>query len=87
MSSTEGSPTNTGWNRRSSAGSFSMCSRYSSSVVAPIQRSSPRARAGFEQVGGVHGAVALAGADHEMKLVDEQDDPALRLRSPPSRPP
>ena len=47
VSSTEGSLTSTGWKRRSSAGSFSTCFRYSSSVVAPTQRSSPRARAGF----------------------------------------
>ena len=47
MSSTDGSLTKIGWNRRSSAASFSMCFRYSSSVVAPMQRSSPRASAGF----------------------------------------
>ncbi len=47
VSSTLGSPTNTCWKRRSSAGSFSMFSRYSSSVVAPIRRSSPRASMGF----------------------------------------
>ena len=47
MSSTDGSPTNTGWNRRSSAASFSMYLRYSSSVVAPIRRSSPRASIGL----------------------------------------
>ncbi len=47
MSSTEGSPTKTGWKRRSSAASFSMEVRYSSSVVAPIRRSSPRASIGL----------------------------------------
>ncbi len=47
MSSTLGSPTNTCWKRRSSAASFSMYSRYSFSVVAPIMRSSPRASIGF----------------------------------------
>ena len=47
VSSTEGSPTNTGWNRRSSALSFSIRLRYSSSVVAPTTCSSPRASAGF----------------------------------------
>ncbi len=46
-SSTDGSPTNTCWNRRSSAASFSMRSRYSSSVVAPTMRSSPRASIGL----------------------------------------
>ena len=47
MSATDGSPTKTGWKRRSSAASFSMCLRYSSSVVAPTARSSPRASIGF----------------------------------------
>ena len=47
VSSTVGSPTMTGWKRRSSAASFSMCLRYSSSVVAPIVCSSPRASIGF----------------------------------------
>ena len=37
----------TGWNRRSSAASFSMCARYSSMVVAPTHCNSPRASAGF----------------------------------------
>ena len=47
VSSTDGSPTYTCWKRRSSAGSFSMYLRYSSSVVAPIMRSSPRASIGL----------------------------------------
>ena len=47
VSSTEGSPTKTGWKRRSSAASFSMEVRYSSSVVAPIMRNSPRASIGL----------------------------------------
>src|ERR1044072_7155132 len=47
VSSTDGSPTNTCWNRRSSAASFSMYLRYSSSVVAPTRRSSPRASIGL----------------------------------------
>ena len=50
VSSTDGSPTNTGWKRRSSALSFSTCLRYSSSVVAPMQRSSPRASAGLSML-------------------------------------
>ncbi len=49
MSSTVGSATNTGWKRRASAASFSTCLRYSSSVVAPTQCSSPRASAGFNR--------------------------------------
>ena len=47
VSSTVGSPTSTVWNRRSSAASFSMYFRYSSSVVAPTVCSSPRASIGF----------------------------------------
>ena len=50
VSSTDGSPTNTCWKRRSRAGSFSMRSRYSSSVVAPIIRSSPRASIGLSML-------------------------------------
>ena len=50
VSSTLGSPTKTCWKRRSSAASFSMCSRYSSSVVAPIIRSSPRASIGLSML-------------------------------------
>src|SRR5215469_13018778 len=47
VSSRVGSSTITFWNRRSRAASFSTYLRYSSSVVAPTQCSSPRARAGF----------------------------------------
>ena len=47
VSSSEGSSTNTRWNRRSSAASFSTYWRYSLRVVAPTQCNSPRARAGF----------------------------------------
>ncbi len=50
MSLMSGSPTSTGWKRRSSAASFSMCFRYSSSVVAPTARSSPRASIGFSRL-------------------------------------
>ncbi len=50
VSCTLGSPTITGWKRRSSAASFSMCFRYSSRVVAPMQCSSPRASAGFSML-------------------------------------
>ena len=47
VSSGDGSPTSTCWKRRSRAASFSMCWRYSSSVVAPTIRSSPRASIGL----------------------------------------
>mmetsp|Transcript_53137 Transcript_53137/g.156526 ORF Transcript_53137/g.156526 Transcript_53137/m.156526 type:complete len:245 (-) Transcript_53137:589-1323(-) len=48
-SSTWGSKHITCWKRRSRAASFSMYFRYSSSVVAPMQRSSPRASSGFSR--------------------------------------
>ncbi len=47
VSSTVGSDTITGWNRRARAASFSTYLRYSSKVVAPIQCNSPRAKAGL----------------------------------------
>ena len=50
MASTLGSPTMIGWKRRSSAASFSTCLRYSSSVVAPMARSSPRASIGLSRL-------------------------------------
>ena len=50
VSSTVGSSTSTGWKRRSRAASFSMCLRYSSSVVAPMQCSSPRASIGLSML-------------------------------------
>ena len=49
-SSTDGSATWIGWKRRSSAASFSMCLRYSSSVVAPMVWSSPRASIGLRML-------------------------------------
>ena len=77
MSATDGSPTKTGWKRRSSAASFSMCLRYSSSVVAPIARSSPRASIGLSRLRRVDGALGRARADDRVQLVDEEDDLAL----------
>ena len=77
MSSTEGWPTKTGWKRRSSAASFSMCLRYSSSVVAPTRRSSPRASIGLIMLPASIAPSAAAGADDRVQLVDEGDDLAL----------
>ena len=74
MSSTVGSPTVTGWKRRSSAASFSMCLRYSSSVVAPIVCSSPAREHRLQHLGRVHRAFRGAGADDGVQLVDEEDD-------------
>ncbi len=50
VSSTDGSSTSTGWKRRSRAASFSMYLRYSSSVVAPMVCSSPRASIGLSML-------------------------------------
>jgi hypothetical protein len=50
VDSTLGSSTSTFWKRRSRAASFSMYLRYSSRVVAPMQCSSPRARAGLSML-------------------------------------
>ena len=50
VSSTVGSPMKTCWKRRSRAGSFSIRSRYSSRVVAPIMCSSPRASIGLSML-------------------------------------
>jgi hypothetical protein len=69
VSSTVGWSTRTGWKRRSSAASFSMCLRYSSSVVAREHR--------LEQVRCVHRALGGAGADDRVELVDEQHDATL----------
>ena len=49
-SGTDGSRTSTGVKRRSRAGSFSMCLRYSSWVVAPMQGNSPRASAALSSL-------------------------------------
>ena len=74
VSSTVGSPTVTGWNRRSSAASFSMCLRYSSRVVAPTVCSSPRASIGLSMFEASIDAFRRAGADDGVELVDEEDD-------------
>ena len=80
MSSTVGSATNTGWNRRARAASFSTFLRYSSSVVAPTQCRLAAGQRGLEQVGRIHRAFRLAGADQRVHLVDEKDDHAFRRR-------
>ena len=79
VSSTLGSPTKTGWKRRSRALSFSIYLRYSSSVVAPMHCSSPWASAGLSMLLASMAPSAAAGADDGMYLVDEQDDLTLGL--------
>ena len=56
-----------------------MCLRYSSSVVAPIVCSSPRASIGLSRFDASIDAFGGAGADDGVQLVDEQDDLALRV--------
>jgi len=46
--------------------------RYSSSVVAPMQRNSPRAKAGFKEIRRVHRSFGSARAHDGVNLVDEQ---------------
>src|SRR3954470_19643205 len=92
--STLGSPTYTGWKRRSSAASFSTCWRYSSSVVAPTTRNSPRASIGLgllpasqraprrhrlEHGAGAHRTFRLPRPDERGHLVDEDDVLPLAL--------
>ncbi len=79
VSSTVGSSTITVWNRRSSAASFSMYFRYSSSVVAPTVCSSPRASIGFSMFDASIDPSGGAGADDGVELVDEEDHLALRV--------
>ena len=80
VSSTDGSPTSTCWKRRSSAASFSMYLRYSSSVVAPTSRSSPRASIGLIMLpASIARLAGRAGADDGVQLVDERDDLARRV--------
>ena len=52
--------------------------RYSSSVVAPIVRSSPRASCGFSMFAASDRAFRRARADDRVQFVDEQNDLALR---------
>ena len=80
VSSTLGSLTTTGWNRRSSAASFSMCLRYSSSVVAPTVWSSPRASIGLSMLDASIAPFGGAGADDRVELVDEEDHLAGGVR-------
>ena len=86
VSATLGSGTRIGWKRRASAASFSIPRRYSSSVVAPMMCSSPRASAGLRMllasmppspplmtVSGVRmDAMARAWRDHRFGQADHR---------------
>src|SRR3954468_8123692 len=67
VSSTDGSPTKTGAKRRSRAASFSMCLRYSSSVLAPMQPRPPGASIGFPRVRAA--AAEPAAREHRLEQV------------------
>ncbi len=56
-----------------------MCSRYSSSVVAPTARSSPRASAGLSMLLASTAPFGGARAHERVQLVDEHDEPPLGL--------
>src|ERR1700759_4176574 len=71
-----GSATWMGWKRRSSAASFSRYLRYSSSVVAPMVCSSPRASMGLSIEAASIAPLARPRPDEGVDLVDEQDDVA-----------
>ena len=62
----------TGWKRRSRAASFSRCLRYSSSVVAPMVWSSPRAKHRLQDRCRVDGTFGRTGTDERVDLVDER---------------
>ena len=74
-----GSSTFTSWKRRASAGSFSKYFLYSHHVVAAIVRSSPRASAGLSRLAASFWPACAAGADHRVRLVDEEDDRRRRV--------
>jgi hypothetical protein len=61
--SVSGSSTMTSWKRRSSALSFSKYFWYSSKVVAKTKIAVRHVPSGFEDVGGIHRALATAGTN------------------------
>ena len=86
MSSTLGSPTKTCWNRRSRAGSFSIRSRYSSSVVAPMRCSSPRASIGLSMLPASIAESPPAPApttvcSSSMKVITRPSEPLISSRT------
>ena len=83
VSSTLGWRTTMGWKRRSSAASFSIRFRYSSSVVAPDAAKLAAGQRRLQHVAGVDRPLGGARADQGVQLVDEEDDPSRRLGRPP----
>ena len=81
-SSTLGCSTLTCWKRRSSALSSPMCCRYSFSVVAPMQRSSPLASIGFSRFdASMEPLVAPAPTTVWISSMKSTTSPALSLTS------
>src|SRR6185436_1371041 len=82
VSSTDGWSTVTGWKRRSRAASFSICLRYSSRVVAPMQCSSPRASIGLSRLPASMAPSALPApttvCNSSMKRMTRPFAPVLR---------
>ena len=76
MPATEGSPTKTGWKRRSSAGP-SRCGRGTRRASSRRLRAAPAGEHRLEQVAGRDRALGRARADDRVELVDEEDDLAL----------
>jgi hypothetical protein len=70
-----------GLEARSSAPSFSMCLRYSSSVVAPMHWISPRDSAGLSTLLASIAPSGAACADERVQLVDEEHDVAHAAHS------
>ncbi len=77
LSLSEGSATVTGWKRRSSAASFSMCLRYSLNVVAPMTWISPRESAGLRMFAAFMLPSASPAPTRIVHLVDDKDDVSL----------
>ena len=70
-----------GWKRLSSAASFSIYCRYSSSVVAPNTVQLASCQHGFQHIARIHGAVRLSRSHDGVQFIDKQDDPAFRCSS------
>ena len=85
-SGTDGARTMIGWNRRSSAPSFSMCLRYSSSVVAPMHLDLAARERRLEHVRRVDGAFSRAGADRACAARRGRGSRSPTAGSPSSRP-
>ena len=77
VSSTVGSCTSTGWNRRSRAGIlFDVLTVLVQGGGADAVQLAP-GQHGLEQVACIHGALGLAGAHNGVQLIDKQNDLAF----------